>query len=216
MAKPVYWISQREHLKALTSPIRHDIVDRLTALGPLSVKALAAALGRKPTAIYRHLVALERFGLVQAEMMRGARGRPAMIYRIAASRLRPARAPGPKTGRTPMAKIASAMARQAAREYAAAFQSDRGVIEGARRNHGFCELLTSPSPARLARINSLMDQLAQLIWTPDPKPGRPIRVTWFMSPSAGAQTDNTREAALGRGRAPARTRRIARRRAMRG
>jgi DNA-binding transcriptional ArsR family regulator len=184
---PARWIAEPHQLDALRTPIRHDILDRLGALGPLSVKALAKVLGRKPTAIYRHLITLEKLGLVEATRASGQRGRPAMIYRASAPRMRIARAPRIKGNRGPMAKIASAMARQAAREYAAAFNSDNWVVEGAKRNHGFFELLTAPSSKRLARINSLLDELSHLIWTPDPNPGKPIRVTWFMSPSREAR-----------------------------
>lgn len=177
------WIAEPRQLHALSAPIRHDILDKLSALGPLSVKALADALGRKPTAIYRHLITLEKLGLVESVRTTGARGRPAMIYRSAASEMRIARFSRVRGNRAPMAKIANAMARQAAREYAAAFNSDEWIVEGAKRNHGFFELLTAPSSKRLARINSLLDELSHLVWTPDPKPGKPIRVTWFMSPS---------------------------------
>jgi len=188
----VHWIAEPRQLKALSTPIRHDIIDRLTAMGPLSVKALANVLGRKPTAIYRHLITLEKLGLVEASRTSGGRGRPAMIYRAAAPQMRIARAPRVKGNRGPMAKIANAMARQAAREYAAAFKSDAWVVEGAKRNHGFFELLTAPSSKRLAKINALLDELSHLIWTPDPKPGRPIRVTWFMSPSSEGKSGETR------------------------
>jgi predicted ArsR family transcriptional regulator len=185
--KQAHGIAEPRQLRALSTPIRHDIVDRLAALGPLSVKHLADTLGRKPTAIYRHLVTLEKLGLVESARLSGQRGRPAMIYRAAAPRMRIARAPRIKGNRGPMAKIANAMARQAAREYAAAFKSDDWVVEGAKRNHGFVEFLSAPSSKRLAKINALLDELAHLIWTPDPKPGKPIRVTWFMSPSPDAR-----------------------------
>jgi len=184
-------ITRPEHLKALASPIRHDIVDRLAAMGPLSVRDLAQVLGRKPTAIYRHLIALEKLGLVRASATFGARGRPAMVYRTAAPRL--ARPPRLKGNRAPMIKIASAMARQAAREYAAAFHAEGGSAGGPKRNHAFFELITSPSPKKLARINALLDELAQLMWTPDANPGRPIRVTWFMSPSTKMQTKKAKK-----------------------
>jgi DNA-binding transcriptional ArsR family regulator len=190
--KQVRWIADPRQLKALSTPIRHDIVDRLTALGPLPVKELADVLGRKPTAIYRHLITLEKLGLVAASRVSGARGRPAMIYCAAAPRMRIARAPRVKGNRGPMAKIASAMARQAARKYTAAFRSNDWIVEGAKRNHGFVALVSAPSNKRLAKINALLDELTHLIWTPDPKPGKRIRVTWFMSPSHGARGTETR------------------------
>ena len=192
MNNRVFWITRPDHLKALSSPIRHDIVNRLNALGPLSVSSLAAALGRKPTAIYRHLVTLEKLGLIVATGASGVRGRPAMIYRPAAPLMRLSRAPRNKNNRAPMVKIASAMARQAAREYAAAFKSDRWKSEGPKRNHWFLELLTSPSQAKLEKINALLDELANLIASPEANPGQPVRVTWFMAPSPGRKTPKRR------------------------
>ncbi|MEI9989152.1 MAG: helix-turn-helix domain-containing protein [Rhizomicrobium sp.] len=193
MAHRARSISKPEHLKALASPIRHDIVDRLAAMGPLSVRDLARVLGRKPTAIYRHLVTLEKLGLVRASATSGTRGRPAMVYRTVAPLARLARPPRIKGNRAPMVKIANAMARQAAREYAGAFHADGGTVDGPRRNHAFFELVTSPSPKKLARINAMLDELAQLMWTPDKNPGRPIRVTWFLSPTSRVKPSKARQ-----------------------
>jgi hypothetical protein len=50
--------------------------------------------------------------------------------------------------------------------------------------------MTAPSPQRLAKINKLLDQLAGLIWTPDPKPGRLMSVTWLLSPIGAAKSEN--------------------------
>jgi len=64
MARRVHWISERSQLLALINPVLHEIIDRLTALGPLSARELALALGRKQTAVYQHLRTLERVGLI--------------------------------------------------------------------------------------------------------------------------------------------------------
>ena len=62
----IYWIERRDQIEALCSPTRQDIADRLGAVGPCTVAVLAAALGYRPTALYQHLIALKRVGLVQA------------------------------------------------------------------------------------------------------------------------------------------------------
>ena len=185
MPQNVYWIMSRTQLSALANPLRHDIVDRLTALGPLSAGALAAALGRRTTAIYRHLAILQRVALVRAiAQPRTGRGRPGMTYAAVAAHIRFARAQREPRNRAAMTRIARAVAVQAARDYAAAFASKQRSTEGRSRNHGFFRLFTAPSPARLARINATVDRLMKLIWTPDPKPGRLLSVAWFMSPIA--------------------------------
>ena len=184
----IYWVSKPAQLRVLSSPLRHDIVDRLTALGPLPVAALARSLGRQQTAIYRHLRTLEKSGLVRRLNTKGGRGRPATTYAAAAPVMRLARAPNIPGNRPPMARMARFIARQAAREYQDGFRSPNWTIEGAARNHWFFRLFAAPSPAKLARINKLLDELAELIWTPDPNPGRLMSVSWFMSPVAEAQS----------------------------
>ena len=186
MTQKTHWISTPEQLKALESPLRHDLLDRLTALGPSSVSVLAAALGCRPTAIYRHIRFLERLGLVFPIKKTGARGRPATVYSLIAPRVRAARAPRDPRNRATMARIAKTMATVAAREYGAAFRHDHWRIEGPRRNHWFFRLFTAPAPRKLARINALLNELARLIWTPDPSPGPLLRLTWIMSPAPSA------------------------------
>jgi predicted ArsR family transcriptional regulator len=183
MSANVYWILKREQLQALASPVRHDIVDRLTALGSLSVGALAQALGRRTTAIYRHLQVLQRVGLIVAkDANEGRRGRPASTYAAVAPHVRFARAPRQPSNRAAMIKVCRSVAAQAAKDYAAGFASERFSLEGASRNQWFFRLFTAPSRQRLRRINAALDELMALVWTPDAKPGPLLSVAWFMSP----------------------------------
>jgi predicted transcriptional regulator len=176
------WVMRKDQLEALTSTVRHDIIDHLVALGPLSVAGLAMSLQRRPTAVYAHLRRLERVGLVVAVQVRRRRGRPALLYQAIAPLIRLARAPRDPANRAVMARIAKAVASQAAKDYRKAFQRSDCRIEGPARNHWIFRSLSAASPNRLRRINSLLDELARLIWTPDPKPGRLISLTWLLSP----------------------------------
>jgi DNA-binding transcriptional ArsR family regulator len=182
MPKKVHWVYSRKQLIALTNPVRHEIVDRLTALGPLSARKLARALDRKQTAIYRHLRTLERAGLILKCGPRGHRG-AATEYRAVAALVRLARAPRLAGNRALMAKMARVVGAQAARDYARGFRSPIWTLDGPARNHWFFRLVSAPSAARLKRINALLEELAELAWTPDPAPGPVIHVAWFMSPA---------------------------------
>jgi len=180
-----YWIERPEQIAALTSPLRHEIADRIAALGPLTIKNLARAMGRRPTAIYHHVQRLEAVGLVRPRRLEGengARGRPAVLYETVAPRMRLARAALEPANRKPLAAAGRAAAVQAARDYAAGFRAAAWETEGKKRNHWFFRVVTTPSPARLARINTLLDELAELVWTPDPAPGPPMSVAWFLAP----------------------------------
>ncbi len=185
MSKPVYWINRRDQIEALASAVRLDIVDRLVAMGPMSVRDLAAALGRKPTAIYHHLRLMEDLGLIRSLQVRSARGRPAQVYETVGSLMRMSRAPLREENREPMAQVGAAVASQAAKDYASAFDRGDWRLEGDDRNHWIFRVVMRPSPERLKRINALFDELGEMIWTPDPEPGDElISVAWLLSPLA--------------------------------
>jgi predicted ArsR family transcriptional regulator len=188
MSRKIHWIATPEQLSTLKSSVRHDILDRLVALGPLPIRSIAAALERKPTAIYRHMRILERAGLVVAVETSGTRGRPANIYRAIASVVRIApELRDPRNGRG-VASIVRSTAAQAAREYA---ESAAGRIEGPQRNHWFGRLLAAPSRQKLARINALLDEVVELILTPDSKSGPLVHLTWIMSPASPQKKSGT-------------------------
>jgi Predicted transcriptional regulator len=79
-----YWITDYAQIEALAHPARHEIVDRLSALGPIGARGLAEAIGRKVTTIYHHLQLLERVGLIEVASIETAdSGRPFAIYQNA-------------------------------------------------------------------------------------------------------------------------------------
>jgi DNA-binding transcriptional ArsR family regulator len=180
--RATYWIERPEQIRAVASPIRQEIVDRIAALGPITVHELARSLGRRRTAIYHHLKRLERVGLVRAMEFTGGRGRPALRYETVAPRMRLARAARRPRDQGLVTKAGAAAAKQAARDYAAGFRAPTWTLEGPARNHWFFRVVATPSPARLKRINILLDELAELAWAPDPHPGPPISLAWFLAP----------------------------------
>jgi DNA-binding transcriptional ArsR family regulator len=197
---PVYWVMRRDQLNAVASAIRHDILDHLVARGPLSVHDLALSLHRKPTAIYSHLQQLLKVDLVVAVRVSRERGRPTLLFRPVAPLIRLARAPMHARNRPILARIAKTMSSQAAADYGKAFRYRDWIIDGPKRNHWVFRCMTAPSPQRLTKINKLLDQLARLIWTPDPKPGRLMSVTWLLSPIGAAISENSSGSEVREGR----------------
>ena len=179
---PTYWILRPDQIRAVSSPIRQEIVDRLAALGPTGARELARSLGRMPTSVYHHLTRLVRAGLVKAVRTDGARGRPALLYATVAPRMRLARAARLRRNWKPLARAGASAAKQAGRTYAQGFGAEHWKIEGAGRNHWFFRVVATPSRARLKRINSLLDRLAKVAWTPDRNPGPPMSIAWFLAP----------------------------------
>jgi predicted transcriptional regulator len=182
-ARKTYWITRKDQLRVLASAIRLDILDRLGAQGPLSVKQLAAATGKNATPIYHHLERLQKVGLVRQASASETRGRPAVVYEAPGELIRLARAPTLPANRRPMARIGHIAASQAGKDYALGFKFDEWRLDGPARNHWFFRCVMQPSSQRLAKINALLDQLAVLIWTPDPSPGKlSMSVAWFLAP----------------------------------
>jgi predicted ArsR family transcriptional regulator len=185
LRKPrTYWILRPDQIRAVSSPIRQEIVDRLAALGPAGARELARSLGRMPTSVYHHLTQLVRVGLVKTVRRDGDRGRPGLLYATVAPRMRLARAARLRRNWKPLARAGSSAAKQAGRAYAEGFDARHWAIEGTGRNHWFFRVVATPSRARLKRINALLDRLAELAWTSDRRPGPPITIAWFLAPLA--------------------------------
>jgi predicted transcriptional regulator len=179
----VYWITRQDQLRVLASAIRLDILDRLGAQGPMSVKQLAASTGKNATPIYHHLDQMQKVGLVRRASASETRGRPAVVYEAPGELIRLARAPTIPANRKLMARIGHIAASQAGKDYALGFKSEHWEIDGPARNHWIFRCVMRPSPQRLARINALLDELSVLIWTPDPSPGKlSMSVAWFLAP----------------------------------
>lgn len=185
MPKTVFQVATKAQLAALASPLRSDILDRLVAYGSLSVRDLAKALGRQPTAIYRHLKHLEKVGLIRAADSKsrgGEPGRPGRVYKPAGDQIRLTQAARRPENRKLVEPVVRATGKQAARDFIAALSNPNPRFTGSQRNHGFYRAVSAPSPKRLARINALLEELIELTWSPDPNPGPVISFAWFLAP----------------------------------
>lgn len=183
MPKTVFQVATKAQLAALASPLRSDILDRLVAYGSLSVRDLAKALGRQPTAIYSHLQKLEKVGLIHSEDSKsGEPGRPGRVYKPAGDQIRLTQAARRPENRKLVEPVVRAAGKQAARDFIAALSNPKPRFTGSTRNHGFYRAVSAPSPKRLARINALLEELIELTWSPDPNPGPVISFAWFLAP----------------------------------
>jgi len=71
----------------LTSPVKHEILNAVGAMGPISVAELARMVGRTPTGLYFHIAKLERLGLLVRTESGSKRARPSILYPERASAL---------------------------------------------------------------------------------------------------------------------------------
>jgi predicted transcriptional regulator len=80
-------IRSEEQLAALGSAARQEIADVLAEMGTVSVAAIAATLGRPADALYFHLRALKKAGLVRQVGYRSRAGRKEALFRTVAPEL---------------------------------------------------------------------------------------------------------------------------------
>jgi predicted transcriptional regulator len=188
-----YWIERADQIQAVISPLRQEIIDHVATLGPIGVRDLARVLGRRTTAVYYHVQKLERVGLLRARLEPSRHSRRVAVYETITPRVRLARAAYKPANRGRLSKAARSAAVQSARDYAAGFRARAWKLEGPERNHWFFRVVTSPAPRRLARINALLNELAELVWTADARPGPRLSVTWFLAPLDAAKPATQRK-----------------------
>jgi DNA-binding transcriptional ArsR family regulator len=177
-----YWVTRPDQLAALTSARRHDIVDRLAAGGPLSIKELAHQIGARPSALYHHVEKLLAVGLVIEAGKRVVRRRYEQLYHTPAPRMRLIKALADGTQPALMVEIVASLTRQMARDFRSAGASPLRVAEGEDRNYGFFRLVGRPTPAQLARINACLAEIAEVFWNSNDPSSPLINLGWVIAP----------------------------------
>lgn len=189
-----YWILDWDQVICLASAPRTTIIDRLAADGPMSVDDLARVIGMKQTAVYHHIHKLEAVGLVLAtdrRLLPGAR-KPQTLYSTPAPRMRMAAALGRKELRSGVTRCASAVLRQADRDFAEGFNL-MPVHDGPKRDHGFGRQIARPSPEALEKINKHINAIVELMWQSNTDTGQPIAVSWAISPLSDETNPKSKE-----------------------
>ncbi len=171
-------------LRALASAARQEIVDVLASSGPVTVAQLARLLGRRPDALYFHLHALERAGIVRACQPRRIRGRASALFELPAPILLDyARAP-----RRELARVVRMAVRLALREFERECLSGKHVRGGAMRRLWGGRVMGWVGPRELARVNELLAELHTVLRSGHPGKGREaISIGFLLSPAGSGE-----------------------------
>jgi DNA-binding transcriptional ArsR family regulator len=151
-------ISDVRQIRTLSSPIRQDILDAVTAIGPCSVSELAAAIGRRPDSLYYHVRRLVKVGLIREEPDGGA-GRGELRLDVPHNRFYLEYKPESRPNKTAVLRVAAAMVRSAERGFRRAFDPDVAVVAGPGRNLWASRTRGALTPADLAEVNALIARL---------------------------------------------------------
>ena len=177
--------SETRTLVALASPVRQDIVVALEGSSPRTVAELAGRLGRRPDALYHHLRALERAGMLIAEPSPSTGGRPGRAWRLRVKAVHlPARAvAGPNA--TYAERIVSAMTRASLRDYRRALrasEAEGGARPSASRSSVWLDA------GELRAVERTLTRLVARLRLHEPRPDRsPHVLTWVLAPAVGTR-----------------------------
>lgn len=174
-ARRTLWIDSPAQLRALTSPVRQEIVDLLSAGGPASIAAIAAHLGRPADGLYFHIRRLLRAGLL-VEHTPASGGRRAARYDVPGRPLR-IRSAGPAA---PVERVLNAAMRLGMRDLGRALRLPGVRLGGAKpdlragRHKGWL------GAAELRRVHRLLQELLQTLQAGRPGRGRRLHTFTFV------------------------------------
>jgi DNA-binding transcriptional ArsR family regulator len=177
-----YWIDDRRQLEVMVSPRRHDIVDRLAASGPMSIRELAGQIGAQPSSLYHHVRKLMDVGLVIEAGSRVVRRRREAISAPPAPRMRVARAVAVNEYPELLTAIVAGTTRQLARDFRAGVGSAAAIGDGPGRNIGFLRMVARPSPGQLDRLNECLYEIAEILWASSDTASPAVTFGWVMAP----------------------------------
>jgi len=163
--KKVHRLRTARELRALASPERQDIVQALAGRRALSVRELAAVLGRLPVSLYYHLRALEKIGVVEQAGSRVASKGEEALYRVVAREIHIVPAKRGAGEVRALRRLAAGLFRRAHRLH------DALVVEPPTRNrldhpHTLVQRTVRLDAAGLRRVNKLLFELAHRIHDP--------------------------------------------------
>lgn len=177
-----YWILREDQLECLSSTVRTDIIDHLVGRGPMSIKQLAASLGRQPSSIYYHIDMLQKVGLIIEAGTQVSNRRTEVLYQTPAPRIRLKKAiPNPKN-HDAINKMVGVLSRQSQRDFAQGLTHPDMRADGPERNLGFFRLINRPSPESLQEINRHLDRIAEILWEERDMDQPLIAFAWTMAP----------------------------------
>ena len=175
-------ISGSKQLAALRAAARQEIVDVLERMGTVSVAELAAAVGRPADALYFHLRALSRAGLVRTAGLRSRGGRSEALYCTAAPELKLQYEPENEANRKAVTAIIASMLRLTMRDFRHSFRPGNVCVSGPGRELWAARKVGRLSSKQLGALNTGIAGLLDRLATKSTQKGRLYAVTVVLTP----------------------------------
>jgi len=160
----VYWITRRDQYDCLTSARRMDIIDVLANVGEKPVREIAELLGVKPSSLYHHIDLLLDVELIELAGTRAVNRRQEKLYKTFGANLKYGLALDDPASFEIYGKIASAQARQSARDLQRGLEAGGVVTRGPQKNIWIFRLVGAPDAETMEKINHHIEEIAKLFW----------------------------------------------------
>jgi len=174
-------IRRQKQLAALVSGVRQEIVDLLAQMGDASVAQLAGSLGRPADALYFHIRALKKAGLVESAGYRHFARRKEALFRTVSPQLWLQYDPHSSVNRASVNAIVRSMLRLGIRDFTRAFQPGPLIVDGPRRELWALRKTGRLSARQVAEVNQLIERLTRSVSRPGSK-GRLYAITILLTP----------------------------------
>ena len=162
MKKPrTHLIRSQRQLRVLTAAARQEVVDVLSQMGTVSVSELAASLNRPADALYFHLRALTRAGLVQQVRFRSAGRKKEALYRTVAPELCLSYEPAQRDNRKALSRIVASMLRLGIRDFTSALTPENAIVSGRYRELWAQRKTGRLSLAEVGNVNRSISELTR-------------------------------------------------------
>jgi len=179
--RAIHRISRLDQKRALSSPVRQELLDVLARAGEVSLTELGALLGRPADRLYYHVRLLARVGLVRAAGARMRDGHREALFRATARqytvRYQPTTAPNVRA----MNDIVTSMPRLGIRDFRRALSSGTTRFEGPERDVWAMRTTGWLLGPHVRQVNRTIRALAKTASRQDPN-GRLYAVTVLITP----------------------------------
>jgi predicted transcriptional regulator len=177
----VRWIGRVGQIKALSTPIRQDMVDTIAALGSCSVAELADVLGRPADGLYYHIKALQRARLISVSITTRGRRRETRLSIDSPQSIQ--YEPTQSANREAVLQLVSAMLRNTRRQVARGLRQDGAVVRGVHRNLWAGRIRGGLSRSELREVNRLLNALIRTFRPRRRSESRLHELTFVLAPT---------------------------------
>jgi DNA-binding transcriptional ArsR family regulator len=158
----VFIIREDEQRRAITSPLRMELMGLFTDGDPLSVATIAERMGRPATAIYYHVRVLEKAGLMRRVGKKQSGRRPEALYFPVADLFK-IEAPRELPEAEMSLKAMATAFRMAERDMKAAFTNPKAKSVGPYRNVFGGRMHCRLSKKKLSELNRHLRDIEKLL-----------------------------------------------------